>query len=308
MRKAVSTFIVVSVAGILSGSCGATARRPPAPQTPSAQSTRPLRTHESLNATLWMQTAVEYRAAALQAYHSARLALDTAIADPHWTAATEQTDEASSKPLAIVLDLDETVLDNSPFEARMIADSTLEKPIPYDETAWRRWVGEKKATAIPGAADFLRYAASRHVTPMYITNRSVAGADPKDTNGGERDTIAVLRKLNIPVDANGETLLMVGEHGWNASDKGSRRTFVAEKYRILLLMGDNFEDFVSVPDKSMGARDALASRYDGWWGSKWIMMPNPTYGSWEDAITLGAPRNDPAAALARKYTALRLAR
>jgi acid phosphatase len=255
-----------------------------------------------------MQTSVEYRASALQAYHTARLALDAALADPQWTAAVEQTGNIASKPPAIVLDLDETVLDNSPFEARMIAQSTLDKPVPYDETVWRRWVAEKKATAIPGAAEFLRYAESRHVTPIYVTNRNIKGAEPGEDDSGEEDTIAVLRKLQIPVDANGDTLLMRGEHGWDASDKGSRRAFVAEKYRIVLLVGDNFEDFVSVRDKSLAGRDVLASKYTDWWGSKWIVLPNPTYGSWEGAITLGAPQNDPAAALARKYAALRVSR
>jgi acid phosphatase len=308
MRDWALRLIAVTTVAMLSGSCGATAKRPAPPPAPPTAGEKPLRTHENLNATLWMQTSVEYRASALQAYHTARLALDAALADPQWTAAVEQTGNIASKPPAIVLDLDETVLDNSPFEARMIAQSTLDKPVPYDETVWRRWVAEKKATAIPGAAEFLRYAESRHVTPIYVTNRNIKGAEPGEDDSGEEDTIAVLRKLQIPVDANGDTLLMRGEHGWDASDKGSRRAFVAEKYRIVLLVGDNFEDFVSVRDKSLAGRDVLASKYTDWWGSKWIVLPNPTYGSWEGAITLGAPQNDPAAALARKYAALRVSR
>jgi acid phosphatase len=309
MNRLMLRYVNVVVVALLTGSCGATAKRPAAPQPSAAAAGTPLRTHENLNATLWMQTSVEYRASALQAYHAARLALDAALADPHWTAAVEQTGDVASKPPAIVLDLDETVLDNSPFEARMIADSTLARPVPYDETVWRQWVAEKKATAVPGAAEFLRYAASRHVTPVYVSNRNIDGADPvKDKGAGERDTIAVLRKLNIPIDGNGDTLLLRGEHGWDSSDKGSRRAVVAAKYRILLLVGDNFEDFISVKDKSLAGRDTLADKYADWWGSKWIVLPNPTYGSWEGAITLGAPQHDPGAALARKYAALRLAR
>jgi len=113
-------FPTVVIVAVLTGSCGATAKRPARPQAPAAAAGTPLRTHENLNATLWMQTSVEYRASALQAYHTARLALDAALADPRWTAAVEQTGDAGAKPPAIVLDLDETVLDNSPFEARMI--------------------------------------------------------------------------------------------------------------------------------------------------------------------------------------------
>ena len=305
VKKFVAVLAVAGAASA-SGSCGRAAKPATTPQMRSAPAGTPLRTHENLNATLWMQTSVEYRASALQAYHAARLALDAALADPHWTAAVEQTGDFASKPPAVVLDLDETVLDNSPFEARMIAESTLERPVPYDEAAWRRWVAERKAAGIPGAAEFLRYAASRRVTPIYITNRNVKDADGSDA--GEHATIDVLRKLDIPVDARGETLLMRGEHGWDASDKGGRRAFVAEHYRILLLVGDNFEDFVSVKDKSIGGRDVLADKYAEWWGSKWIVLPNPTYGSWEQAITLGAPQDDPGAALARKYAALRRAR
>lgn len=308
MTKSKMLLAAILTGAIASGSCGPKQRPAAAPETARTPAAAPLRTHENLNATLWMQTSVEYRASALQAYHTARLALDAGLGDPQWTAAVEQTGSAASKPPAIVLDLDETVLDNSPFEARMVADSTLEKPVPYDETVWRRWVAEKKAKAIPGAVEFLRYAASRHVTPVYISNRNVHGAEPADKDSGERDTIAVLRKLNIPVDASGDTLLMRGENGWDSSDKGSRRAFVAEKYRIVLLVGDNFEDFISVSDKSLAGRDTLADRYADWWGTKWIVLPNPTYGSWEQAITLGAPQNDPAAALARKYAALRLGR
>ena len=308
MRECVVRLTTLVFVATLSGSCGPKQRPAAAPETARPPAAAPLRTHENLNATLWMQTSVEYRASALQAYHAARLALDAALADPHWTAALEQTGDAASKPPAVILDLDETVLDNSPFEARMIADSTLAKPVPYDETAWRRWVAEKKARAIPGAVEFLRYAASRHVTPVYISNRNVQGPEPADKDGGERDTMAMLRKLNIPVDDAGDTLLLLGEHGWNSGDKGSRRAFAAEKYRVVLLIGDNFEDFVSVKDKSLAGRETLADKYDDWWGTKWVMLPNPTYGSWEQAITLGAPRNDPAAALARKYAALRLER
>jgi acid phosphatase len=298
------TAAVVVAALLAVGSCGGTARPTTAPQAPAGETGQVRRTHENLNATLWMQTAVEYQASARQAYRAAQLAIDAALRDKTWTAATEQINDASALPPAIVLDLDETVLDNSPFEARMIAASTPQHAVGYDENEWRRWVAERKATAIPGAVDFLHYAVSRGVTPIYITNRNIQDADGKPT--GEKATIDVLRDLDVPVDAAGETVLMRGEHGWDSSDKAERRRFVAERYRILLLVGDNFEDFVSPTDKSMAGRDVLAAKFTDWWGWKWIVLPNPTYGSWEQAITMGAP--DDRAALARKYAALRLAR
>jgi acid phosphatase len=295
--------VAAAIAAVLmtAGSCGAPVRPPAASPAPPHAAVAPVtRTHENLNATVWMQTAVEYRASALQAYRAARVALDAALADPQETAALEQTGDASKLPPAVVLDLDETVLDNSAFEARLIAESTFANPVGYTERAWREWVRERRATAIAGAVEFLKYAADRGVTPVYISNRSAE-------DGGEADTRAVLTRLGIPVATDEDTLLMRDENGWKASDKGTRRAWVAARHRILLQVGDNFEDFISVPQQSqtLAGRDALAARYTSWWGTKWIVLPNPTYGSWETAITVGAPADQPQAALNRKYAALR---
>lgn len=271
-----------------------TTRHTAAPQPPAASTP----THENLNATLWMQTAVEYRASALQAYHAARAALDAALNDPNESAAVEQAGDVSTLPPAIVLDLDETVLDNSPFEARLIVDSRPGKPAVYSDPAWRAWMAEQKQRAIPGAVEFLQYARSRGVTPIYITNSSAL-------DGGEAAERSALKRLHVPL-ADG-TLLMRGENGWNTTDKGPRRAYVARRYRILLLVGDNFEDFVTVPSdaRTVQGRDAIAAPYAEWWGSRWIVLPNPTYGSWEQAVLAGAAPND---AVARKYAALRLER
>lgn len=114
-----------------------------------------------------MQTAAEYRASAKQAYRLAELQLDVALRDPAWTAATEQTGDVSSLPPAVILDLDETVLDNSAFQARGVRDTST-----YSEAAWNRWAEERKAGAIPGAIEFLTHAKSRGVAPFYVTNRS----------------------------------------------------------------------------------------------------------------------------------------
>lgn len=269
---------------------------------PQAAGPVAVRTHEDLNAVLWMQTAVEYRASALQAYHAARVALDAALADPHETAAVEQTGDFSSLPPAVVLDLDETVIDNSDFEARLVADSRPGKPVVYTDAGWRAWLVEHKQGAVPGAVEFLEYARSRGVTPVYVTNGN--GAD-----GGNAATRAVLKNLHVPLQDD-DALLMRGEHGWTSADKGPRRAYVAQRYRILLLVGDNFEDFITVPpaDHTLEGRDAIAAKYADRWGTRWIVLSNPTYGSWEQAITNNVPASDEAGTLARKYGALRLDR
>jgi 5'-nucleotidase (lipoprotein e(P4) family) len=272
-----SRRLTLAFAVVVLASCHATPARPPATQ-PRTVSTEPRHTHENLNAVLWMQTGAEYKAATQQAYRLARVQLDAALADPAWTAAVEQSTTSSALPAAIVVDLDETVLDNSGFQARLVADSTPYRAISYTEDAWNRWCEERKAGAIPGAVEFLKYARSRGVTPIYITNRDHAVED------ATRD---VLARLGVPVETSGDTVLTRHENGWDASDKSERRRFVAASFRILLVIGDNFEDFVAGTRTSIADRTALAQKYADYWGTKWIVLPNPTYGSWETAITFG---------------------
>ena len=273
--------------------CAERSQGPPPAAEPSGGAIGTVRhTHENLNAVLWMQTAAEYKASAIQAYRLAQLQLDAALADPSWTAATEQT--AASGPPAVVLDLDETVLDNSAFEARLAADGA-----PYTEDAWNRWAEERKAGVVPGALEFLRYAVSRGVTPFYVTNRD---------HRVEAATRDVLARLGVPLSTDRDVVLARHENGWDASDKSSRRQAIAATHRILLLVGDNFEDFVSGTRASVAARDALVQKYDAFWGRKWIVLPNPTYGSWETAITFGMTQPSEADTLAAKYRALKVER
>src|SRR5215203_940023 len=114
-------FLVICVA-LASGSCAASTSSPATqPRAAAANETRP---HENLNAVAWMQTSLEYQASAVQAYRLAARQLDEALADRSWTAAIEQTGDASKLPPAVVLDIDETVLDNSPFQARVVRNNT----------------------------------------------------------------------------------------------------------------------------------------------------------------------------------------
>jgi 5'-nucleotidase (lipoprotein e(P4) family) len=289
-RRGVLIAIVTAIAACGARSAGSAASQ--APAAPASQ--QACHTHENLNAVLWMQTAVEYRAGALQAYRLAHLQLEAALDDPSWTAATEQAGDVSSLPPAVILDLDETVIDNSAFQARQVQDAS-----PYSEDAWNRWAEERKAGAIPGAIEFLTYARSRGVTPFYVTNRDHKVED------ATRD---VLARLGVPVTVERDAVLMRHENGWDASDKSSRRESIATNYRVLLLIGDNFEDFVPGTRASVTDRAALMQKYEAFWGRQWIVLPNPTYGSWEGALTFGMTQPSDAQTLAAKYHALNLAR
>jgi acid phosphatase len=205
-------------------------------------------TQENLNAVLWMQTAAEYRAAAIQTYKAAEQKLSAALKDRDWTAAVEQQPPFRDLPPAVILDLDETVLDNSMFQARNVASGGA-----FTDETWGKWVAERRAGLVPGALKFLLAAQAKGVEIFYITNRvcTAAADDP---------TLQMLKALHIPVRSN---RLMCKTSVQDASDKSPRRAKVASYHRVLLLIGDDFNDFF------------------GLGRTRWFMVPNPTYGSWE---------------------------
>jgi acid phosphatase len=229
------------------------------------------RTHELLNSVLWTQTAAEFQVLAKQSYIRAQEALDEALEDTSWTAALEQEGLYDMRPPAVILDVDETVLDNSPYEARLIQREAM-----FSTDTWHQWCQEARAPAIPGALEFTRYAASKAVTVFYVTNRR---------HEVEEATRKNLEALGFPLDSRRDTLLTRGERReWDTSDKTPRRKEVASRHRVLLLIGDNLGDFVPIDGLTVDQRAKLVEQYPDYWGKRWIMLPNPQYGSWEGAL------------------------
>lgn len=280
-RVLAALFTVASLA------CSTTAVAPAA--APAAASAPCNPGHTILNSTLWVQSAAEYRANALQTYAAATRALDAALADRTWTAASEEQDNDPSQPPAVILDLDETALDNTGFEARVIRAG-----MTYDTKMWKQWTSEGIAAAVPGAAEFLAYARSRGVTPFYVTNRDL------DEEPGTR---ANLERLHFPLDPNVDTLLLRGKRDWSTSDKSPRRAHVAASYRVLLLLGDDLNDFATIAEPTTAARAAIIERTKSWWGTRWFILPNPMYGGWERAA-IGSG-GTPCEQVQRKVDALR---
>lgn len=226
---------------------------------------------ENLNAVLWVQTAAEYQASARQAYAVAALMLDAALADPSWSAVTEQRGaDFGDLPAAVILDVDETVLDNSPNQARQVLDDR-----DFTTESWHEWVREERAGAIPGALEFARAAASRGIRVFYVTNRR---------HEVEEATRRNLAAQGFPLDAEVDTVLTRDERPDWGGDKGTRRAHVAAEHRVLLQIGDNLGDFVSGVNVDPAARQALVERHADYWGERWIILPNPQYGSWDGAL------------------------
>ncbi|PLX09402.1 MAG: 5'-nucleotidase, lipoprotein e(P4) family [Marinilabiliales bacterium] len=208
-----------------------------------------------INATLWVQQSAEYEACCYQAFNYAKLALDTRINLANM-----------DKPLAVVFDVDETLLDNSYYEANLIENNTT-----YTSETWKEWSDMQCATAIPGAIDLLNYVQSKGVEIIYISNRRENELEASISN---------MEKIGFPAVPVENFYFRTDE-----SSKVARREMVSEKYNIVLLVGDNLADFDGMfEDRSenMG-KDVVTNNKDNF-GTEFIILPNPMYGKWERAL------------------------
>ncbi|HPE85724.1 MAG: 5'-nucleotidase, lipoprotein e(P4) family [Bacteroidales bacterium] len=210
--------------------------------------------NENIKAVLYMQKAAEYRALCYQTFNSAQIMLDNYLRRMN-----------VSKPYAIVVDIDETVLDNSPHAAQSILDATL-YPV-----GWAAWIGQASARAIPGAVEFLSYAGRQGITIFYISNRKEEFRNP---------TLQNLRLAGFP-GVRDETVLLRQD----GNGKESRRENVRKTHEIIMLFGDNLNDFL--PDfeqVSPAVRSTLTDQYQNEFGRRFFVLPNPSYGDWEGAL------------------------
>jgi len=234
----------------------------------STPAAAPVTPDDNLNAVLWMQHSVEYQASTMAAFALAKRRLIQAMGDPWWTAVPDvQKGNYSKLPPAIILDVDETVLDNSKYQAWNISSGK-----PFSNETWKAFVEAKVSTAIPGAVAFTRYANARGIKVFYVTNRT------EDMEQATRDN---MQTLKFPMGGNVDTFLLAKEQSDWTSAKGTRRAFVAKNYRVLLLMGDNFGDFVDAYKGSETDRQKVFDDSAAHWTKDWIMLPNPSYGSFE---------------------------
>ena len=214
--------------------------------------------------TVWYQRSAEVRALSYQAFNMAKLIYDLDLQKG-----------ASGKKRAVAVDIDETVLDNSPYEAGIV-----DKNFGYP-TGWGDWCNAGIAEALPGAVDFLKYVVSKGGDVFYISNRKM-----KYKEG----TMKNLKALGFPQVTDDHMLLRE-----KTSDKEPRREMVRKEHRIVLMMGDNLNDFDNLfRKKSLGDRAAAVDQIKVQFGSKFIVLPNPMYGDWEGGVYKGNWKLSPA--------------
>jgi acid phosphatase len=289
--------------------------------------------NENLNSVLWYQTSSERYAISIQTYEAAKLQLKAAKSDAECTEKgdtectekgdtectekgdTECTEKGDTEcaeieeqksgpkqlPPAVILDIDETVLDNSVYQG-MLVKKNAEHP-----AFWDQWVKKHEATAIPGAVSFIEAASEKNIKVFYVTNRECK--DRKDGSGEcpqKYDTLENLKKIGITTSAKPENIFLVKDkvkdHNWKKghkceketewnSDKECRRLYIAEKYQVLIIIGDDLGDFLPCVKKrnksscnsngsNVNDRLTLTGNQNEKWGKQWFMLPNPMYGSW----------------------------
>lgn len=218
----------------------------------------PLPAKDYTMAVAWQQHSGEYRALSFQAYNFARLSLMDRLksADP-------------AKMNCVVVDIDETVLDNSAFQGHEV-----KMGVSFDPKDWTYWTNLAIADTVPGALGFLKYAASQQVETFYITNRDQADA---------KATLKNLQHFGFPFADEKHLMIKI-----STSNKEPRRQKLMEKYNMLLLCGDNLSDFSNVFYREGKNTLEEVDKARKEFGTHFIVLPNPMYGDWEKLLYKGS--------------------
>jgi acid phosphatase len=192
---------------------------------------------------------------------------------------------ANPKPAkpAVIMDLDETVLDNSAFESFL-----YENNLEYSDKLWDIYERDYPGNAqlVPGAKHFIKKAEQMGVTIVFVSNRLEENAEP---------TIKALARLDINTDSIKNRLFLKNDA---SSDKTSRRAIVESQYNVLLTFGDNLRDFsetfaatklvgndgADVYNRAIESRLQQVDDSACHWGVDWFVLPNPVYGEWDKLI------------------------
>ena len=210
---------------------------------------------------LWMRTSAEYRALAYQGYNVALNLVKMAVTDP----------SHQRKPLAIVLDADETVVDNTKLMGESVANGNGRFDAPW----WRQAVHQGKSQAMPGAAEFLNEVHKQGVEIFYVSNRYA----PVNYDA----TVQNFKELGFPSVDKDHVLLFEKD-----SDKQPRFDAITKKYNVILYMGDNAGDFpIGTKGKTLAERNAIIDEHKEDFGTTFVVFPNPAYGSWVSALAKG---------------------
>jgi len=254
---------------VLSASCSAST---------APASAQPPKTEKAIQ---WTMRSAEYEAATYGTFAAAAASLPALLADATWTAALEQDGAtARDKPPAVVVDVDETMLNNSQYQWERATSGES-----FDEASWDAWIQRAEARAVAGAVEYARAAQDLGVTIFYVTNRTCRARGGGEACPQAADTRQNLVAAGFPQLETEQLLLRSMRPEWSG-DKSSRRSHVATTHRILQLLGDDLGDFIAgATDAGADGRSLLVEEQRSRWGKSWFLLPNPMYGSWVKAAS-----------------------
>ena len=217
-----------------------------------------------VQAQVWTQNSAEYRALCFQAFNTAKINIDSYLS----------SEKKYDRPLAIITDVDETVLDNSPYDGRLILED-----VSYDRESWVEWGNLEIAEAIPGSLELLTYAYEKGIKVFYVSNRYSEQLE---------STVNNLKKLGFP-NVSKSTVLLRSD----SRSKSERRNSISSRHEVIMLIGDNLSDFndefeVKISEERINYTNQMRDNF----GTKLIVLPNPNYGDWESNGLFGGESFD----------------
>ena len=217
-----------------------------------------------VQAQVWTQNSAEYRALCFQAFNTAKINIDSYLS----------SERKYDRPLAIITDVDETVLDNSPYDGKLILED-----VSYDRESWVEWGNLEIAEAIPGSLEFLTYAYEKGIKVFYVSNRYSEQLE---------STVNNLMRLGFP-NVSKSTVLLRSD----SRSKSERRNSISSRHEVIMLIGDNLSDFndefeVKISEERINYTNQMRDNF----GTKLIVLPNPNYGDWESNGLFGGESFD----------------
>lgn len=226
----------------------------------------------------WVKYAAEYEAVTRQVYGNATRALPAFVADKSWSALPFQKG-AEDLPPAVILDVDETVINNVDFQI------SFERP--FENYKLDEWDQQHTAQPVPGVVEFVAAARAAGVTIFFLTNRP---CEPRDGEACPQKQTVIKALADIGISATPEYLTLANEQPHWQREKLVRRQLIAETHRVIMVIGDDLGDFVPCARKKVyepctepgtrASRAAALEQYADFWGYGWYVLPNPMHGSW----------------------------
>ena len=211
------------------------------------------------SAVVWQTETIERDMVIEAAFARAKQLLLDGLEDNSVSALAEQQVWTEELPPAVVLDIDETVLDNGEF---LVELETAK--LTFSEDRWAEWVERRAAPALPGAREFIAFARRHEVQVVFVSNRMRA------QEAATIDNLSSVLGYRVSPD---DLLLRSSETN---RSKQSRREALSSRYRVILSIGDDYNDFV---DHTRCRKDPSG---DSCRNPYWVVIPNATYGSWLD--------------------------